>query len=91
MSVKIAGIEFDRVRYDSEADVLYLHVGEPSHAVDWDESEEGHGLRYGPDGSLIGITIVDARRTLEEEGEVVITLPEHRVVARDLGAALAAA
>ena len=29
MSVKIAGMEFDNVFYDAEADVLYLHVGEP--------------------------------------------------------------
>jgi hypothetical protein len=27
MSVKIAGIEFDRVDYNRGGDVLYLHVG----------------------------------------------------------------
>lgn len=91
MSVKIAGIEFDRVDYDREADVLYLHVGEPSTAVDWDESEEGHALRYGPDGSIVGITIVNARRILEADGEIAITLPTQRVIARDLGPVLAAA
>jgi uncharacterized protein YuzE len=91
MSVKIAGIEFDRVDYDKDADVLYLHVGEPSTAVDWDESEEGHALRYGPDGALIGITIVNARCLLEQDGEIAITMPKQRVVARDLGAVLAAA
>lgn len=91
MSVKIAGIEFHRVVYDREADVLYLHVGDPGSAVDWDESEEGHALRYGPDGAIVGITIVNARRILEEDGEVVITLPKQRVVAKDLGPVLAAA
>ena len=91
MSVKIAGIEFDRVDYDRDADVLYLHVGEPSTAVDWDESEEGHALRYGPDGALIGITIVNARGLLEEDGEITITMPKQRVVAKDLGPVLAAA
>jgi uncharacterized protein YuzE len=90
-SVKIAGIEFDRVVYDRGGDVLYLHVGEPSSAVGWDASVEGHALRYGPDGSLVGITIVNARWLLEQDGEIVITLPSHRVVAPDLSAVLAAA
>lgn len=91
MNVKIAGIEFDRVDYDRDADVLYLHVGDPSSAVDWDESEEGHALRYGSDGAIVGITIVNARRILDEDGEVAITLPKQRVVAKDLGPVLAAA
>ena len=91
MSVKIAGIEFDRVDYDRVADVLYLHVGEPGTAVDWDESDEGHALRYGPDGAIVGITIVNARRILEADGAIVITLPKQRVVAKDLGPVLAVA
>src|SRR6266540_3560478 len=74
-TVKIAGIEFDRIVYDAEGDVLYLHVGEPSGAVEFDESPEGHHLRYGPDGSLVGITLVNARWLLEQDGKIVITLP----------------
>ena len=89
-SVKIAGIEFDRVVYDREGDVLYLHVDDPSSAVDFDGTPEGHATRYGPDGSLVGITIVNARWLLETEGKIVLTLPEQRVEALDLGAALAA-
>ncbi len=89
MSVKIAGIEFDNNFYDRDADVLYLHVGEPGSAVDWDESAEGDGLRYGADGSLVGITILNARRRLERDGAIVITLPRQRVVATDLGDVLA--
>jgi uncharacterized protein YuzE len=91
MSVTIAGIEFDRVVYDREADVLYLHVGDPSTAVDWDETPEGHATRYGVDGSLVGLTIVNARWLLEQDGEIVLTLPEQRVIARDLVRALAPA
>jgi hypothetical protein len=34
---------------------------------------------------------VNARRILEEDGEVTITLPKQRVVAKDLGPVLAAA
>lgn len=91
MTVKLAGIEFDNVFYDREVDVLYLHVGDPASAVDWDESGEGDGLRYGQDGSLVGITILNARRRHEREGKIVITLPQQRVETADLGAALAAA
>ncbi len=88
-TVRIAGIEFDRVVYDREGDVLYLHVGDPADAIDFDGTAEGDGTRYGPDGSLIGITILNARLRLEEDGEIVLTLPEHRVEATDLGAVLA--
>ena len=91
MSVTIAGIEFDRVDYDRDADVLYLHVGDPSSAVDWDETPEGHHTRYGPDGSLVGLTIVNARRLLERDGEVMLTLPEQKVHATELGDILAVA
>ena len=82
--MKVAGIEFDRVVYDAGADVLYLHVGEPSSAVEFDGTPEGHGTRYAPDGSLVGITIVNARWLLENEGRVVLTLPEQRVEASGL-------
>ena len=91
MSVRLGGIEFDNVDYDREADVLYLHVGEPSSAVDWDESPEGHHLRFGADGQLVGITIVNARWLLDEDGVIVITLPERRIETRDLGDVLAPA
>lgn len=89
-TVTIAGIAFDRVVYDRDADVLYLHVGEPHSAVDFDGTPEGHHTRYGPDGSLVGLTIVNARRLLEEDGEILVTLPEQKVRAPDLGAVLAA-
>lgn len=88
-TVTIAGITFDRVVYDRDADVLYLHVGEPSSAVDFDGTPEGHHTRYGPDGSLVGLTIVNARWLLDEDGEIVVTLPEQKVRAPDLGTVLA--
>lgn len=87
-TVKVAGIEFDNVEYDSRGDVLYLHVGDPRSAVDFDGTAEGDGTSYGPDGSLVGITILNARLRLQEEGKIVLTLPEHRVEATDLGDAL---
>ena len=91
MKVKVAGIEFDRVVYDEGGDVLYLHVGDPGSAVDFDGTPEGHAVRYGSDGSLVGITILNARWLLENEGKIVLTLPEQRVEATELGDILAAA
>jgi uncharacterized protein YuzE len=91
MSLKVAGIEFDRVRYDPDGDVLYLHVGDPATAVDWDETLEGHHTRYGEDGSLVGLTIVNARRLLERDGAITLTLPEQKVRATELGDAVTAA
>ncbi len=89
MSVMLGGVEFDNVFYDRDVDVLYLHVGEPDTAVDWDESPEGHHLRFGADGQLVGITIVNARRLLDEDGVIVITLRERQIETRDLGDVLA--
>ena len=91
MSVTIGGIEFDRVSYYRDGDVLYLHVGDPATAVDFDESPEGHHTRYNAAGELVGITIVNARRILDEDGVIVITLPGRRLETSDLGNALALA
>lgn len=91
MSLRFGGIEFDSVYYDKDADVLYMRNGPSTAAVDWDESPEGHHLRYGADGALVGITVVDARRILAEDGKIVVTLPEHRIEASDLESVLAPA
>ncbi len=91
VKVTVAGVEFDNVFYDAEVDVLYLHVGDPETAVDFDGTPEGHHTRYGPDGSLVGLTILNPRWLLEHDGKIVLTLPEQRVEATDLGDVLAAA
>lgn len=88
MSVKIAGIDFDNVVYDAPVDVLYLNVGSPRVEVDWDETPEGDGVAFGPDGSIVGLTILSPRWRLEHDGEIVLTLPGQQIHARDLGNAL---
>ena len=75
MSVTFGGVTFDRVDYDREADVLYLHVGDPHTAVEFDESPEGHALRYDAAGRLVGLTLVHARWLLERDGRLTVTLP----------------
>jgi uncharacterized protein YuzE len=79
MSVTIGGVRFDRVSYDREADVLYLHVGEPESAVDFDESPEGHALRLDGSGQVVGVTLVGPRQLLERDGRITLTVtePEH--------------
>lgn len=90
MSVTIGNLTFDGVRYDAKGDVLYLHRADPAEAVDFDESPEGHHLRFDRDGSLIGLTIVNAKWTLEHKGVITVTLPERFEVGPDaLAGALA--
>jgi uncharacterized protein YuzE len=76
MTIRVASTDFDRVDYDADADVLYLAAGDPARAVDFEETPEGHAVRHGPGGELVGITIVNARRLLDENGAITITLPE---------------
>lgn len=91
MTLTIGSVTFDRVSYDRNADVLYLSVGDPGKAVGFDESAEGHALRYDREGRLVGITIVGASELLERHGEIVVTPPQLRVERDDLAAVLAAA
>jgi uncharacterized protein YuzE len=92
MSVTISDITFDRVEYDADADVLYLHIGDPSTAVDFDETPEGHALRFDADGNLVGITLIRPKHLLEGNGGGLrITLPvPSDVPARELTPALSA-
>lgn len=80
MNITIGHTTFDQVRYDADADVLYLHVGDPNRASDFDESPEGHALRFGPNHELVGVTIVNAKRLLEQSAPIAITIPERFTV-----------
>ncbi|MGI8552552.1 MAG: DUF2283 domain-containing protein [Dehalococcoidia bacterium] len=80
MSITIGHTTFNQVSYDREADVLYLHVGEPATAVEFDETPEGHALRYDAAGQLVGLTIVNARWLLDQGTPLVITIPERITV-----------
>jgi uncharacterized protein YuzE len=73
--VTIADIEFARVEYDADADVLYLHVGDPGRAVHYDETPEGHAVHFDHDGELVGLTLVRPKRLLERNGELRVTVP----------------
>ena len=92
MTVTIDNLIFDRVDYDAAADVLYLHKGDPSTAVDFDSTPEGHALRFNAAGEIVGITLVSPRHFLDRDGKLEITLPHHvNVDAGTLDQALVAA
>ncbi len=92
MTITIGSSTFDNVFYDADVDVLYLHKGDPASAVDFDESPEGHALRFDASGSLVGVTIVGAKSWIDREGEIKITMPDLVHVPSDaVAAALAQA
>src|SRR5262245_20732892 len=61
-------VTFDRYHYDATADVLYLHLYKEPETVDWDGTDEGHGVQFDAEGKLIGATLVNARWLLERDG-----------------------
>ena len=91
MTLTLGGITFDRVVYDADGDVLYLHVGDPTTAAEFDGVPEGHHVRYAADGSLVGITLLSPKWLLEHDGEIVLSLPERTIRTSDLSPVLAAA
>ncbi len=84
LSIKIDGLVFDRADYDADGDVLYLGRGEDPAASDAALTPEGHGIRYGPDGEVIGVTIINARFILDRDGHITITLPHEVRVEEDV-------
>ena len=84
MTITIGQTTFDHVVYDKTGDVLYLHVGDPSSADDFDETPEGHALRFDADGELVGVTIVNARWLMEKDAHLTITMPERVEVERSV-------
>lgn len=73
MSLKVGPYTFDRTHYDRDADVLYLSRG-AIRAAGWEETPDGHAIRYDKSGHLIGLTLVDVRRLIEEArgGEALV-------------------
>jgi uncharacterized protein YuzE len=91
MTITIAGIPFDHHHYDERGDVLYLNVGEPRPAARGLETPDGHAIHYDENGAVIGLTLLNVRRTLEREGQLTLTLPPEHLEAEALKPILAAA
>jgi uncharacterized protein YuzE len=73
---RIGNYEFDRERYDSDGDVLYLGRGPEQPAASTFATPEGHAVRLDEDGQVIGLTIVNAKWLLDRDGKLVVTIPE---------------
>jgi len=83
MTVTIDRIVFDHSNYDANGDVLYLSRGESRVAADGLLTSEGHGVRFGPDGEVIGVTLISVKQLLEEDGYLTITVPRTVQVSED--------
>lgn len=73
--LKIMGIEFDQVVYDKGGDVLYLSVGDPSNAVDFDATIEDDHVAFDAEGRWVRLTIVRPKWRLDNEGKIEVTIP----------------
>jgi len=91
VNIKIGPLSFDHADYDADNDVLYLHLGEPQ-VGEGEETQEGHVLRYAPDtNQVVGLTVLGARRILQRDGHLSVTIPATvETSADDLAPALAA-
>jgi uncharacterized protein YuzE len=74
VTIRLGHLEFDHVVYDEKADVLYLSVGEPKEAARQEATPDGHVVRYGEEGNVIGITLVNAKWLLERDGKIELTV-----------------
>jgi hypothetical protein len=76
VAVVIGGIAFDSCHYDEVADTLCFHIGPTAWAIDFDETVEDHHLRFGAEGQLLSLTILNARWLLDRNGAIDVTLRE---------------
>ncbi len=83
MTVTIADIRFDYHDYDARGDTLFLSVKAPEDQVPHDayETPEGHIVELDDHGAVISIELLNARWLIARDGELRLTLPEHRAVA----------
>jgi uncharacterized protein YuzE len=88
--ITIAGIAFDQHHYDERGDVLYLNVGEPRPAARGLETPDGHSIHYDETGAVIGLALLNVRRTLDQDGRLTLTLPPEHLEADALKPVLAA-
>lgn len=92
MTFTIGDHAFDHVSYDRSGDVLHVRSGEPRPAAEVYGTPEGHAVRFDEHGSVIGISIVNARWLVEREGKITITVPNRiEASAQELGPLLAGA
>lgn len=76
MTIHIGPLVFDHADYDTDGDILYLHIGPPQPG-EGEETPEGHVLRFAPGTQqIVGLTIINAKHVLDRDGRLVVTVPE---------------
>lgn len=84
MTLRIAEFTFPFHDYDAEADVLYLATtNPPAEALDGDETPEGHVIRYGAGGNVVGMTLIGPARIVEAGEPLVVPVPQPATVDPD--------
>lgn len=69
-----------------------MNVGEPQRESDGLATDEGHGIHFDAEGTVIGMALVNVRWLLERDGELTLTWPkEYHLGADALEPALTAA
>jgi uncharacterized protein YuzE len=73
----VDGLAFEEADYDEDMDVLYLRNGgrDAQRAATTHASPEGHAVSVLEDGSVVGVTIINARWLIEQDGQIAITVP----------------
>jgi uncharacterized protein YuzE len=91
VNITIGPLSFDHASYDTDNDVLYLHVGAPQPA-EGEETPEGHVIRYLPGTSrIVGLTLLGVRHVLARDGRLAVTVPKIvETTVEELAPALAA-
>ncbi|MFN3560348.1 MAG: DUF2283 domain-containing protein [Chloroherpetonaceae bacterium] len=74
-----------RVKYDEEADALYIQLVEDAKVVRTVHLSQDIALDFGPAEKLIGIEVLDAKITIGN-GSIPKMLSENLVVERDQAA-----
>jgi uncharacterized protein YuzE len=74
--VQAGPYSFSHVVYDDEGDVLYMAIDQPRPARGRMMPDQTV-LRFDREtGELCGMTIISARRALDRDGRVTVTLPD---------------
>jgi uncharacterized protein YuzE len=79
----LIGGEGMKITYDRQVDALYIAFQE-GQQVTTKEIKEGLAVDYGPDGSVAGIEILDAKETIGHLDEVL-----KKIVLEDIAVATA--
>ena len=75
MTITIGHHSFDLADYDARGDILHLRASGAESEGSTYGTPEGHAVSFDADGTVVGITIVNAKWLLERDGKITITAP----------------